>query len=360
MYNLGDDTWREQPPLMSKATIDKLVARVAEHCQQQQSNSFTYCFHGGEPLLMPPERMTYFVETARQAMPAGVEALFILQTNGVLLSRKWCHLLGDLGVRIGISIDGPKIVNDRFRVDHRGRGSYDDVIAGIEEIKAAGMGFGILSVVDVDTSATDCFAHLKSLGPRSVDLLLPEATHDRPPEHQGRTTATPYADWLLEFFECWAKEDEPPFRVRRFDTIIGTVLGTLPPLSLAGANSNEILVIETDGSIEPMDVLKVCSPGITKTDMNVHTHSLTQAIHNPLIRQYYDSFENPCKTCVECPVFPMCGGGYFPHRYKGESGFDNPSVYCPDLKALIRDVQHWTISQLPADLVERQNLVPVD
>ena len=28
-----------------------------------------------------------------------------------------------------------------------------------------------------------------------------------------------------------------------------------------------------------------------------------------------------------------CGGGYLPHRFSKESGYDNPSTYCDDLYA---------------------------
>ena len=48
-------------------------------------------------------------------------------------------------------------------------------------------------------------------------------------------------------------------------------------------------MIETDGGIEPVDVLKVCKPGMTRTTMNVRTHELDRAFENefvpPLLRQ---------------------------------------------------------------------------
>jgi uncharacterized protein len=33
-----------------------------------------------------------------------------------------------------------------------------------------------------------------------------------------------------------------------------------------------------------------------------------------------------------------CGGGLYAHRYKSGSGFDNPSVYCEDLRVLVPKV----------------------
>ena len=54
------------------------------------------------------------------------------------------------------------------------------------------------------------------------------------------------------------------------------------------------------------------------------------------------------------------GGGYLPHRFSEKNGFDNPSVYCYDLWELIQGVQHWTLQQLPTELVEELGLVMVE
>jgi len=179
----------------------------------------------------------------------------------------------------------------------------------------------------------------------------------QPTDSKGSTT---YADWLLTFFRQWQAMPEPPFRVRRFDQIIDIALGLRPPLSRADSNLNEILVVETSGDLEPMDVLKVCQPGLTKTCMNVRSHSLDDAAGHPLVAAYMRSFADPCDTCARCPVLTFCGGGYFPHRYARATGFSNPSVYCADLKALIKDVQGWTVSQLPQEIVARHGLCPVE
>ena len=153
-----------------------------------------------------------------------------MQTNGTLLTPRWCRLLGELDIQIGVSLDGPQMINDRHRRDHEGNGSYEAVRTGIDNAKRCGLSFGILTVIDPSTDPGAVCDHLVELGPRAVDLLLPEATLDDPPaalrgmkNHQPRQPV--YGDWLLRFFERWSAHEEPPFRVRRFDQIISTVLG---------------------------------------------------------------------------------------------------------------------------------------
>lgn len=48
-------------------------------------------------------------------------------------------------------------------------------------------------------------------------------------------------------------------------------------------------------------------------------------------------------TCAACPLAKVCGGGFYPHRYRSGSGFANPSVYCADLDHLITHI-HRTVA----------------
>jgi uncharacterized protein len=43
-----------------------------------------------------------------------------LQTNGLLLNEAWCDFLKEHGFLVGLSIDGPKHLHDRFRITRRG------------------------------------------------------------------------------------------------------------------------------------------------------------------------------------------------------------------------------------------------
>jgi uncharacterized protein len=53
-----------------------------------------------------------------------------------------------------------------------------------------------------------------------------------------------------------------------------------------------------------------------------------------------------CDTCSGCELAQTCGGGHYVHRYRHDTGFRNPSVYCADLWKLITHVRN----RLEADL----------
>jgi len=46
-----------------------------------------------------------------------------------------------------------------------------------------------------------------------------------------------------------------------------------------------------------------------------------------------------CPTCRQCPEHSACGGGYLPHRYSHSNAFNNPSVWCADIKKLLQHIR---------------------
>jgi uncharacterized protein len=119
-----------------------------------------------------------------------------------------------------------------------------------------------------------------------------------------------------------------------------------------GKEENSVLVIETNGGIESVDVLKICGDGFTKTAANVLTHSFDEATHTTLAKFYRFSGSMLSKKCLACPINETCGSGYIPHRYSSANGFNNPSVYCNDLMKIITHIQNAVLDNLPEEVVK--------
>lgn len=360
MFNGGDKTYLQRPAIMSNDVVDALIRRVTTHCHRHGISKFTFVLHGGEPLLAGMEFYRNFVGKIHSAFSSRIRPIFAMQTNATLLTEEWCHVLHELDIGLGISLDGPKEINDRQRLDHKGHGSFDRVLAGWKLAVSHGLNPGMLSVIDINSDPLQIYSMVKDLKPKSVDFLFPDATHDKPPPGYVRLMKSDaYSDWLIKIFDAWVADGNPNLKIRIFNLIMRSILGCNDGFDAMGSGNNEVLVVESDGEIQPVDVLRFCKEGITHTKFNVTENELDDAFQNELIRLYYQSHARLCSTCQQCTLKEICGGGFLPHRYHSSNGFDNPSVYCRDLTKLITKIQHWLISQLPQKYVNKLKLHPI-
>jgi uncharacterized protein len=364
MYNKGDDSYIHQPRRMSDDTVRALLARAKTHCLEQGLDSVIFSFHGGEPLLAGMEFFRRFVAAASAILGDDVTPTHVLETNGTLLTKEWIDLFCHLNIRFGISLDGPPAIHDRWRVNHAGIGSYRDVRRAIdlvlEDRRCDDLFGGVLSVIDLACDPEDIYNHLREIGVTCCDLLLPDGTRDNPPpglNHDG--LRTPYADWLIRVFDRWFDSQDTSFSIRLFDSVIRLLFDPAAGNDSLGGGGNGLLVIETDGGIEPVDVLKICGPSFTKTGLNVAHNEIRDVYGIDLVNLYLSGGAAACRTCQGCAVFPVCGAGYLPHRYASRNGFDNPSVYCHDLMKLITHIRDRVLATIPGETRQKLGLMPL-
>ena len=103
-----------------------LCERISEHCLAHNISDPFISFHGGEPLLRTPEFFDESMKLAREMIP-GIR--FGMQTNATLLKPKHVEVFLKYDLRAGVSIDGPKEVNDEHRFDFKGEGSHDRTVS---------------------------------------------------------------------------------------------------------------------------------------------------------------------------------------------------------------------------------------
>ncbi|MFG2720462.1 FxsB family cyclophane-forming radical SAM/SPASM peptide maturase [Streptomyces sp. NPDC048416] len=340
VYEHADTSWRGRPKVVSEQILAQVADRIAEHAGRHQLPTVHVVLHGGEPLLAGPVRLRRAAEELRRAL-RGVSALDLrMHTNGVLLDEKFCELFLELGVKIGVSLDGDKVSNDRHRRYADGRSSHDKVMRAVELLnrpRYRPLFAGLLCTIDVENDPLAVYDALVELAPPRIDFLLPHATWDTPPPRPGGA-ATPYADWLEAVYQRWdAAGRTVPVRI--FDSVLRTLRGESSLTESLGLAPADLVVIETDGTFEQADSLKTSYDRAAATGMDVFTHSLDDVLEHPGMLARQQGIEQLCPQCRACPVVRSCGGGLYAHRYRTGGGFDNPSVFCPDLLALVTTIR---------------------
>jgi uncharacterized protein len=347
-FNLADTTWKDSPKKMSDEVFDALLLRVRNHAERFGQRRVHFSFHGGEPTLVGKRRFAELCMRARRTLE-HLDVRLSLQTNGVLIDREWAELLKRYNVNVGVSLDGPRAIHDAMRYDHKGRGSHDRIVRGIDALQRAGVGFGILTVIPIGADPLEVHHHILSLGCTSLSYLYPDLTHDTIGDLRRKHGPTPCADFLIPIFDDWWHNSTLDIRIRNFWDMARSIMGGVSHVDALGNQPLRYVVVSCGGDVEGLDVLKACGDGFVKTGLNVLENDFIELpARSPLhARMVFDSLPLP-EQCERCSERDTCGGGYHPHRYSRENGFGNASVWCADLMRLFTHIR----ARLDVDQIE--------
>uniref|UniRef100_A0AAU3H6A6 Radical SAM/SPASM protein FxsB, inactivated metallohydrolase extension form n=1 Tax=Streptomyces sp. NBC_01401 TaxID=2903854 RepID=A0AAU3H6A6_9ACTN len=358
VYEHADQSWRTRPKAVSDHVISKTAQRLAEHAKTHALPSVSVIMHGGEPLLAGPARLRRVCEEFGSALSGIADLDLRIHTNGLQLSPRYLDLFDEFDVKVGISLDGDRAANDRHRRFADGRSSHPLVLKAVELLRQERyrhLNLGLLCTIDIENDPHAVLDALVALDPPLIDFLLPHATWDEPPPRpDGSPTA--YAEWLLAVFDRW-QEQGGQVPVRLFSSVLSTLSGGPSLTESLGLAPTDLVVVETDGQLEQVDSLKSAYEGAAATGFDVFSHSFDDVAAHPGVRARQLGLEGVSETCRRCPVVRSCGGGLYTHRYSSANDFDNPSVYCADLEALVRGIRTRTSAAIvsPA-LTERHEL----
>jgi uncharacterized protein len=348
VYTLADQSWRSQPKVMSPEVVTLAAERIAEHAADHGLRSVRLILHGGEPLLAGHAYLRKIVETVRAEVGPKVRVDVAVQTNAVLLNEDTLRSFRDLEVMVGVSLDGGRRANDRNRRYADGRSSFDAVADALRLLRSPPFRHlysGLLCTVDLANDPIETYEALLEFEPATIDLLLPHGTWDSPPPGWRNSGETPYGDWLITVFDRWYGNSGETV-VRLFQEVVNLLLGGASASEAVGLTPSTLVVIETDGTIEQTDSLKVVREGAPATGLSLADHRFDLALEHPGMVARQLGWEALSDTCKACRFGRVCGGGLYPHRYRPGTGFRNPSVYCADLFRLIEHIHARLVDDL--------------
>ncbi|MCO8271210.1 FxsB family radical SAM/SPASM domain protein [Actinoplanes sp. TRM 88003] len=339
VYESADQSWRDQPKVMTEAVFTEACRRIDEHA----GSAVSLVFHGGEPLLAGAAHLDRLAAEATTVLGPGRRLRLGMQTNGLLLDPQVIEVCDRWGIRVAVSLDGDEAGHDRHRTFRDGRGSHAGVVQGLQLLREhRHLYAGLLCTIDLANDPVTTYEALLEFEPPTVDFLLPHANWATPPA--GAPAA--YGRWLSEIFDRWFDAPVREAGVRLFDDILALALGGTGTSESVGLQPIRVAVIETDGTIEQVDTLKTAFAGATRVRAAAGGNPLDQALVQPQIIARQLGRDALSDTCRECGIHEICGGGNYTHRFRPGHGFRNPSVYCPDLAYLISHIQARVAGEL--------------
>jgi uncharacterized protein len=276
--------------------------------------SIRVVWHAGEPLVVPvsfyERAFQYFASTLG---PASVQ--HCIQTNATLVNDGWCDLFKRWSVNIGVSVDGPRAVNDIHRVDRYGRGTFDRVMRGISALRQHEVPFSVISVLTNNSlnSPDEIWEFYRSNGIDQVAFNVDEQEGAnelstlKPSEHLAK-----FRKFISRIAEL--QESDPTIQVRELDSMHLRL--TASPGSEVTKSDNRpgaILNIDVDGNLttfSPELLGEFHSTYGRFTWGNVHVDSWEQFAENEQFQHASADIKAGVELCREkCPYFAVCGGG---------------------------------------------------
>ena len=332
-YWFRDADVYKKPAVLTIEAEDGFCRRLEEHINEFGLDQFTIVFHGGEPLLFPKHRfVTLQKKLAAIEERTGCAVARGVCTNAMLIDEEWADILNEHAVDVSVSLDGPPDIHDKYRIDFKGHGTHADTIRGLKLLRAKGMQPGMIVVCNPKEDAKRVLSYVvDELGVTHFDVLPPDANHnDNPP---------PIADYFITLFDAWYdKYAAKGVRISTLDAMIQGLLGDLSVSDTIGLGPIDTVTLMTDGSLEPLDVLRIAGQGFTKTDSSVLRNGLQDVQRDPRWREAFDASTRLCETCRQCEYLDSCGGGHLAQRWSPERNYDNPSVYCESWKRIFEHI----------------------
>jgi uncharacterized protein len=344
VFNQGDVSYKDHPALMSKDCIGAVARFVGEAARRHDIEHLKIDFHGGEPMLIGSRRYLEACDAIRSAVPSSCAVRFVIQTNATFIDGKWIDAFAQTGTVVGVSLDGPKELNDRLRVDHHGRGTYDRTVTGLRLLQQASSRFSnlqppaIICVIDPRSNAESVFEHFRQkLGVSSIHYLLPDVSH----LSVERPNYVLLSKYFRDLLTSWL-----PFRssvrVRFLDFIFAVFdLGARGILRAEAARDESVVVtIASNGELGPNDSWRTVAPAAFSTGMTAASTELREFLRDSRVSQFVESARHLATECQHCCWQRICHSGNLfesVHRFGGARKFDRSSVYCQSIQSLLTD-----------------------
>ena len=346
-------SWRMGAAVLERFVRDTIAAN--------EGPEITFSWQGGEPTLLGRGFFERALALQRRHCPPGKTILNALQTNGTLLDAGWADFLRDNGFLVGISIDGPRPLHDRYRVTRKGGPTFDAVLAALRLLRDAAVEFNTLTVVHRGNARAggEVYRFLRDEGVRFMQFIPavercgddgalvgpPDAgpPDAGPPgaEPPGAETAaavlTPwsvpprgYGDFMCAVFDQWVRRDVGTVFVQLFDVQLGLRSGLPSALCTFAETCGPGPALEHNGDLYACD--HYVYPGYRLG--NIVERPIGELVRTLRQQEFGDAKRDTlAEDCRRCEFLFACNGGCPKHRFAhGQDGAPGMTYLCPSYR----------------------------
>jgi uncharacterized protein len=345
-----------------RVSDDVLSAFITNYITSQPTPVVEFVWQGGEPTLLGIDFFKRVIELQKPFVQQKT-IRNSLQTNGTLLTDEWCAFLKKHNFLVGISLDGPKEIHDRYRRDRKGNGSFDRVINGLRLLQKHKIEYNVLACVARETAKhpLEVYHFLKDKGVEFIQFspIVERMPDDRSRHHglrlaeppsldkeEQQTEVTPwsvvpeeYGDFLIAIYEEWVRHDVSKVFVMNFEWALNAWIGNPSPVCIHAKQCGRSVVIEHNGDVYACDHCVYPEYRLG----NIRTDKLSDMVERSLRSGFGVSKETALpRWCKECKVLAACQGGCPKHRFE-MSYYREPGLHylCEGYKKFLLHIRKY-------------------
>ena len=291
---------------MSLETVEEIIRKVLQFASGQA----TFSFQGGEPTLCGIDFFKSVIEMQNRLNTNNVNINNCLQTNGILVNSEWAEFLHDHNFLVGLSLDGPRDLHDKYRVDARGKGTFDRVMQAPALFDKHKVEYNILFVVtDLTARRPDeLYSYFKKKDFNFLQFMpcIDPGNVERG-AHKYSLNPQRYSYFLKRFFDKWYKDfmDGREISIRYFDNLVRMVMVILPEMCSLNGSCQCQFVFEADGSVYPCDFYVTDAWKLG----NIYENEILGLYESDNCQRFIKTSLSTALTCRNCKWQFLCRGG---------------------------------------------------
>ncbi len=298
---------KEESFRMSDSVLEEYIV---QHIAASSGSVINFSWHGGEPLLLGLDTFRKIVALQHKHQPRHQRITNGIQTNGTLLDEDWCRFLADEGFAVGLSLDGPQGMHDRYRVTKDENPTYHETMRGYRLLRQHRIPCDILCVVHAENveSPTEVYRFFKQIEAPYIGFLpLVEPQPDGKGGVSRRTVpAEALGNFLCTIFDEWKSRDIGRVKVQIFEEVARTAFGQEQALCIFRKTCGDIPVVEHNGDFFSCDHFVDTKHRLG----NIRETPLVDLLESRAQRAFGQAkLDTLPRTCRTCEVLDMCHGG---------------------------------------------------
>jgi len=306
---------------------DILEKYIVQHIDASPETVIRFSWHGGEPTVLGLNYFRKIVALQHKHQPATRRIANGIQTNGILLDDDWCRFLAAEGFAVGLSLDGPQEMHDRYRVTKDKKPTHEQTMRGYKLLQQHRVYTDILCVVNAHNvqHPTEVYQFFKQINApylTFLPLVEPQPGAEAGVSHHS-VPAEAWGVFLCTIFDEWRDQDIGQIKVQIFEEAARTAFNQEHSLCIFRPICGDVPVVEHNGDFYSCDHFvdaEHCLGNIQKTP-------LVELLESPAQRAFGKAkLETLPYYCQECEVRAMCNGECPKNRFlktpDGEAGLN--------------------------------------